>query len=76
MANLLQAVRSRNPKDLNADVEVGVMSACLCHLANISYRVGRKLTWDEARKQFADDAEANQLISRDYRKPYAVPEKV
>ena len=76
MANLLQAVRSRNPKDLNADVEVGVMSACLCHLANISYRVGRKLTWDQANKQFVNDAEANQLISRDYRKPYAVPEKV
>jgi predicted dehydrogenase len=76
MANLLQAVRSRNPKDLNADVEAGVVSASLCHLANISYRVGRKLTWDETRKQFAGDAEANRLISRDYRKPYAVPEKV
>ncbi|MDP2998553.1 MAG: gfo/Idh/MocA family oxidoreductase, partial [Bryobacterales bacterium] len=76
MANLLQAVRSRNPKDLNTDVEAGVLSASLCHLANISYRVGRKLTWDQANKQFVGDAEANRLLSRDYRKPYAVPEKV
>ncbi len=41
-------------------------------MANISYRTGRKLTWDDAKKQFANDAEANKLISRDYRKPYVV----
>jgi predicted dehydrogenase len=76
MENLLKAVRSRNVKDLNADIEVGVTSACLCHLANISYRLGRKLTWDDAKRQFAGDAEANRMISRDYRKPYVVPDKI
>ena len=35
-------MRSRNPRDLAADVEVGVLSASLCHVANISYRLGRE----------------------------------
>src|SRR4029079_4983157 len=36
MNNFLQAVKSRNYKDLTADVEIGVISANMCHLANIS----------------------------------------
>jgi hypothetical protein len=48
------------------------MSAALCHIANISYRVGRKLTWDESKKSFANDSEATKLLTRDYRKPYVV----
>ena len=40
MANFLKAVKSRNRADLNADVSVGVNSADLVHMANISYRRG------------------------------------
>jgi predicted dehydrogenase len=76
MANFLKAIRSRNHKDLTADVELGIISADLCHLANISYRVKRRLNWDDARKQFLGDPEANKLLTRDYRKPYLVPDKV
>lgn len=72
MQNFLDACRSRNHKQLNAEIEIGAMSATLCHLANISYRVGRKLQWDEAKKQFVNDSEANKLITREYRKPYVV----
>jgi hypothetical protein len=43
----------------------------LCHLANISYRVGRKLTLAPGPK-FAGDAEADKLLTRNYRKPYVV----
>ena len=71
MRNFLAACRSRNYKDLTADVEIGAASADLCHLANISYRVGRKLNWDAARRRF-NDAEADKLLTRDYRKPYVV----
>ena len=47
-------------------------SASLCHLANISYRVGRKLTLSAGPK-FVNDAEANKLLTRDsYRRPYVV----
>ena len=72
MQNLLAACRSRNHKELTADVEIGAASAALCHLANISYRVGRKLAWDAAGKRFVNDAEATKLLTRDYRKPYVV----
>jgi hypothetical protein len=48
------------------------MSANLCHLANISYRVGRKLQLDASNGRFVNDNEANALMTRDYRKPYVV----
>jgi hypothetical protein len=72
MQNFLAACRSRDHKTLNAEIEIGAMSAALCHLANISYRVGRKLTWDAAKRGFVNDAEATRLLTRDYRKPYVV----
>ena len=76
MANFLAAVRSRNYKDLHADVQVGVTSADLCHLANISYRLKRKLDFDPAAGKFVRDDEANRMLTRAYRAPYIVPERV
>jgi hypothetical protein len=75
MKNFLEAVKSRKYQDLNAEVAIGANAAALCHLANISYRVGRKLTLDAAGK-FVGDSEANKLQTREYRKPYVVPERV
>jgi predicted dehydrogenase len=72
MENFIAACRSRDHKTLNAEIEIGATSAALCHIANISYRVGRKLNWDETRKSFTGDTEASRLITRDYRKPYVV----
>ena len=72
MKNFLGACRSRNYKDLTAEVEIGATSAALVHFANISYRVGRKVTWDDTKKSFVNDGEANKLLTRDYRKPYVV----
>jgi hypothetical protein len=71
----IKAVRSRNVKDLTAPVEVGVQAASLCHLANISYRLGRKLAFDPAQGRIAD-ADANRMLSREYRAPYVVPDRV
>ncbi|MBK5293079.1 MAG: hypothetical protein JJE04_15580 [Acidobacteriia bacterium] len=75
MTNFLNAVKSRKHQDLACDVETGALSASLCHLANISYRLGRKLNFDAASGKFTD-AEANKMITRNYRAPYVVPEKV
>ena len=55
MKNFLAACRSRNYSDLNTDVSVGVISANLCHIAAISYRVGRKLVLDDRRQSFVND---------------------
>ncbi len=72
MENFLAAVRSRDYKSLNAEIEIGAAAADFCHFANISYRVGKRLNWDSTKQQF-DDATANKLLTRDYRKPYVVP---
>jgi predicted dehydrogenase len=120
--SFINAVRSRDPKDLNCDAEVAHYSAALCHLPNISYRLGQQGTFDKARgaignntevvavlerirdnckgvgvpvdktvytvgptltfdpktERFTGDLadEANKYVSRDYRKPFVVPDTV
>jgi predicted dehydrogenase len=74
--NFIQAVRSRKREELNAEIEEGAMSCVLMHLANVAYRVGRVLYWDEKTWTCKGDAEATKMLTRDYRKPYVVPEKV
>jgi hypothetical protein len=74
--NFMEAVRSRDRPHLNAEIEEGALSATLMHLANISYRVGRTLTFDSEKLMCVGDAEANRLFTRNYRKPFVVPEKV
>lgn len=72
--NFLDCIRSR--KLPNADAEEGHRSACLIHLATVSYRVGcKKLNFDAKTETF-DDAEANQLVKRTFREPYVVPDEV
>ena len=76
MENFLAAVRSRKQSDLTADVEVGVRSMALVHLANISYRVGRALEFDPASWTIKGDEEASKLMTRPPRPPYVVPDRV
>jgi predicted dehydrogenase len=76
MANFLKAVRSRRYQDLHADIEVGIAAAALCHLGNISYRLGRRVEFDPAAMRFWGDSMADRMITRDYRRPYIVPESV
>ncbi len=72
MQNFLAACRSRNRKDLHDEIGNAYLSASMCHLANISYRTGRKLTLTAGPK-FANDPEANKMLTREvYRKPYVV----
>ena len=120
-ANFLKAVRSRKVSDLNADILEGHQSTALCHIGNISWRLGHpsspdeiqtqlsevkthdnvletfertrkhlaenevdlqksKLTLgpllrlDSAEEKFLDNATANALLVREYRKPFVVPE--
>ena len=39
--NFIDVVRSRKTEDLNADVREGHVSSSLCHLGNISHRLGK-----------------------------------
>jgi len=118
--NFIAAVRSRNQDDLNAEILEGHYSAALCHLANMSIRLGkkvpfeprttafgdneaaydvydrtveylkanevdtdksgyvlgRKLTVDARAERIVGDAEANALLSRDYRRGFEVPDRI
>lgn len=75
VANFIECIRSG--KTPNADIEDGHISAAMGHLANISYRLGkRQLRFDGNTETFPDDAEANALLKRKYRAPWIIPEQV
>jgi predicted dehydrogenase len=61
--SFLQAVRSRKPEDLNAPVEHGHFSAGLCHLANISYRLGTPVPFREPAKRHGDNREIRETFA-------------
>ena len=63
--NFLSAIRSGVP--LNSEIEVGQRSTLLCHLGNISYRLGRMLRFDPETRTIVGDEEATGLWGREYR---------
>ena len=46
--NFIKAVRSRRVEDLNADILQGHYSAAWCHVGNVSWRLSRTYSRDEA----------------------------
>jgi predicted dehydrogenase len=75
-ANWIKAIRSRKTSDQNGPVETAHLSSALAHLGNISYRLGRQLEFDAAKERIIGDKEADAMLTRKYRKPFVVPEKV
>jgi predicted dehydrogenase len=74
--NFIAALRAGKREMLNSELEEGHISGGLCLLANISYRLGREVRFDTGRERFVSDSEADKYLSREYRKPFVVPEKV
>ncbi len=62
-ANFVAAVRSGRHTDLNCDIAEGHLSAALCHLANISVRLGKKEPLANV-KEIAGTKEANAALTR------------
>ena len=62
-ANFIKAVRSRKVSDLNADIEKGHLSSALCHMGNVSYRLGKKMSVEEIRKSI-DNADLMDSFER------------
>jgi hypothetical protein len=60
--NFVKAVRSRKFTDLNCDIAEGHLSASLCHLANISYRLGRAEVIGKA-NNISDDKNVNSFAA-------------
>ncbi len=67
--NFLNCIKSRQQPI--ADLESGHQVATVCHLTNISMKVGRKLTWDAAGQKVTGDKEAQAMLRRPYREPWA-----
>jgi hypothetical protein len=69
--NFLDCVRSR--KKPNADVGICQKTMLACHLGNIAYRLGRHVHWDSATQTCVGDADAQALVTREYRPPWRLP---
>lgn len=64
----LDAVKSRN-LDTTCNLRYGHHLSKFGLLANISYRTGRRLQWDDAHEK-TTDAQANRYLARHFRKPW------
>jgi predicted dehydrogenase len=74
--NFLECVRGVQSQPA-ADVDAGVRSATIVHLANIATRLNRVLKYDGAQGRFVDDDAANEFVTRSYREGHwAVPRGV
>ncbi len=63
-ANFIAAVRSRKVSDLHAPITEGFLSSSLCHLANISYRVGKAQPGGVIREQIKGNATMSEAFER------------
>ncbi len=75
-ANFIDAIRSGSNYTLHCDIREGFYSSALPDLANISYRLNRQLTFNSDYEKFANDPEADMMLTRNYRNPYVVPKEV
>jgi hypothetical protein len=68
--NFIDCVLSR--EEPIAPVEAGAQASYLGMVAEISIKLGRKLTWDHEKEGFVDDAAANALLSTPMRAPWSL----
>jgi predicted dehydrogenase len=80
--NFLECLRRRNLHTAS-DIETVHRVTTTCHLANISYKIRRRVYWDpnhercyggydpEAKKYLHEDGEANAYLLREPRQPWA-----
>jgi predicted dehydrogenase len=68
--NWLECVRTRKQPIAPVEVAHRACSACLLH--HIAMKIHRKLYWDPLKERFKNDDEANALLSRPQRPPYAL----
>ncbi len=66
--NFVDAVKSRNQPESN--LPYARKMTLPMHLGLISWRLGRKLQWDEEKELFVNDPEANEMLSRRPRKKW------
>ncbi|MFD3002347.1 Gfo/Idh/MocA family protein [Pontibacter toksunensis] len=68
--NWLESIKSRQPPI--APVEVGHRSCSACLIHQIAMKLKRKVYWDPIKERFRNDDEANAMLSRPQRSPWAI----
>jgi predicted dehydrogenase len=63
-ANFIEVLRSREVGDLRADLRAGHISASLCHMGNISYRLGRHERPRTIKEAVRDHPTASEAVDR------------
>lgn len=66
--NFLDCVKSRTTPI--SDLESAHRVSTMCHLANLSLRIGRKLRWNAADQSIVGDGDADTRLARPYRSPW------
>ncbi|HXE81567.1 MAG TPA: Gfo/Idh/MocA family oxidoreductase, partial [Vicinamibacterales bacterium] len=68
--NFLECLDSRaRPR---SDVEIGHESMIACHLANIAFRLKRRVSWDVEGERVIGDEEAQAMVMAKYREPWSL----
>ena len=63
-ANFLRSIRAGKPSLLNGPILDGHISSALCHIANISYRLGQKLPVAAAREKLGSSPVSGEAFGR------------
>lgn len=69
--DFLKAIKTRTRPV--CDIELIHRSTTMSLLGMLSLKIGRSVEWDAEREVIVGDGEANQLLSREYRKPWVYP---
>ncbi|QDU40928.1 Inositol 2-dehydrogenase [Maioricimonas rarisocia] len=70
MGNFFDCIETRRTPV--SPIEDSHRTVSTCHLANISQRLGRPLTWDPQQELFVGDSEANTWLKREQRAGYEI----
>jgi predicted dehydrogenase len=69
--NFIEVVRSRKMDDLHCSIAAGAHVATVAQLGNISYRSGKRLSWNA--DKFTDEAVNNEYLMKEYHNGYSLP---
>ncbi len=71
--NFIEAIKNNDPAAAKCPVSKGSAAAINAHMGNVAFKTGRKVYWDNDKKLFRDDAEANALIQPEYHNGWKLP---
>ena len=63
-ANFIDAVRSRNKDELHSEILQGHISSVLCHMANISYCLGKETPAEQIKEVCQQDKQASDTFEK------------